>query len=453
MNKPLNILFHTHRYPPTYMAGGELMVHRIMRYLKEVCGHNIKVITMNGESATFEGIDVLRYCNNKELKGIDAERDAYLWADVCFAHLSSFRRAATNRRKYGVPLVTVVHNPPQIEREGMNPNNADLALFNAEWCKKRSRWGGESVVVTPPMVYSEWQPNETKGDCITLINLNHNKGGELLERLAKAMPDRKFLAVIGSYGPQLIDPLKRLKNVEIHPHTQDIRSIYKRSRIVLMPSDLETWGMVASESMACGVPVIVSPTEGLMENCAGAGIYANRNDLNTWINAIKSLDDEDFYNHQTQLCRQRFAELCGQGYLKALDEALKEVIRLKGIKKKPVLTVNYTKGTEMSRIEMIALRSFVGAEGTIRKGQKFFAASSMRAEQIAAKGNAKYVERTAQHEAAEKKIIAPSEIAVAEVQEVKSENPQSLAVTTAQSTDDAAEAGDDKPAKKKKSKK
>lgn len=429
------------------MAGGELMVHRILRYLKEVGGHNIKVITMNGESATFEGIDVLRYCNNKEVNGPLEEALAYKWADIQLAHLSSFRRAAGMRRRHGVPLVAVVHNPPQIEREGMNQNSADMALFNAEWCKNMSKWHGKGVVVTPPMFYDDWQPNEVAGDCITLINLNENKGGAILEQLAKAMPDRKFLAVMGSYGPQLDRALSRLPNVEIHQHTTDIRGVYKRSRIVLMPSDLETWGMVASEAMACAVPVIVSPTLGLMENTDFAGLYADRNKIEEWVKLIKMLDDEKAYKNQQRLCRERFKELCADHYLKQLDVALQEVIESKG--KRAVAQTNQIEVRKMTTgIKMIALRSFVGQEGTIRKNSEFIVGTETRAAQLAGKGTARFVARTQANVDAEKKVMAPSVTAVAEVKETKSENPKANpAATTAKNTKAAAKAEKPKKAK------
>ncbi|MFI1769152.1 glycosyltransferase family 4 protein [Streptomyces sp. NPDC020800] len=58
--------------------------------------------------------------------------------------------------------------------------------------------------------------------------------------------------------------------------------VYSRSRVMLMPSLYESWGRVAVEAFASGIPVIAHPTPGLVESLGEAGIFAYRDDLNAW---------------------------------------------------------------------------------------------------------------------------------------------------------------------------
>ena len=75
--------------------------------------------------------------------------------------------------------------------------------------------------------------------------------------------------------------------------------VYAKSKIVLMPSTYETFGMVAAEAIVSGIPVLATPTAGLKENLGDAGVYARRgsNEITRWTDALnKLLNDKDFYN-------------------------------------------------------------------------------------------------------------------------------------------------------------
>jgi len=76
--------------------------------------------------------------------------------------------------------------------------------------------------------------------------------------------------------------------------------------VVIMPSELETWGRTAVEAMSSGIPVLASPTPGLRECCGGAAVYVPRDDLEGWIGALRRLkEDRKYYNTRSKVALER----------------------------------------------------------------------------------------------------------------------------------------------------
>jgi glycosyltransferase involved in cell wall biosynthesis len=143
-----------------------------------------------------------------------------------------------------------------------------------------------------------------RGDCITLVNANQNKGVAQFIDMAKRMPDRQFLGVIPYYGELTLPPAPN--NIEWIPFDDDIRTILKRTRVLVVPSYYESFGRIAFEAMYNGIPVVYSKpaskskypggsTEGMEEWIKPAGISCDREKIEEWEGAIKILDDEDVY--------------------------------------------------------------------------------------------------------------------------------------------------------------
>jgi hypothetical protein len=168
-------------------------------------------------------------------------------------------------------------------------------------------------VVRPLMQESKVRMDvQPQGDSITLVNANVNKGVHQFIEIAKRMPSRKFLAVRPYYGELWVPPSP--SNIEWVPFDDDIRTILKRTRILLFPSKYESFGRIAVEAMYNGIPVIyskpgpvvklntVGSTEGVEEWIVPAGIGCMRDVPEEWVAAIESLDDPEVYSQrQTQV--------------------------------------------------------------------------------------------------------------------------------------------------------
>ena len=188
----------------------------------------------------------------------------------------------------GVPSVRMVHGQPDIgQLEG-----AALVVFNSETSRALVDWTGPAVVCRPVTWPDEHRVTAT-GDRWAQVNLSPAKGGELFRLIVTSLPDVKFLAVRGGYGGQVMPT--RSANVEIMAMTGEMRDVWSRARGLLMPSESETWGMVAVEAAVNGLPVIAHPCAGIIEALGDAPVYVDRDDLAGWRAAIRELDDPVSY--------------------------------------------------------------------------------------------------------------------------------------------------------------
>jgi glycosyltransferase involved in cell wall biosynthesis len=71
-----------------------------------------------------------------------------------------------------------------------------------------------------------------------------------------------------------------------------LASVYRRSAVVLMPSEREGFGLPVLEAMACGTPVVASDVEALREVGGFAASYCPVGDVDAWHRTVVRLLDE-----------------------------------------------------------------------------------------------------------------------------------------------------------------
>jgi len=288
--RKLNILWSIHLYFPKHGSGAEAMARNINRYLKAQ-GHDIKVLLQQAnqykitEMYEYEGVDVFP----PDDYIIDR---LFTWADVVISHLDYNKWTSHQCEKYGKKFVHIVHNDINYPSVADSPIPVHV-VYNSKWCAEKLNYNHKSIIFPPPL--NEWVKVEPKkGEYITLVNLNQNKGARYFYSLAKKLPKYNFLGVKGSYDNQYIE---NVPNVKVIPNTPDIREVYKVTKILLVASHYESWGMVAAEGMANGIPVIYNPTPGLIENVGDAGICIDRRETAKWVKEItKLMTDQEYYD-------------------------------------------------------------------------------------------------------------------------------------------------------------
>lgn len=338
----MRILASVHLFLPRHNCGSEAMLFHILKYLQSK-GHHCRVLLHQDKDIQtpyeYDGIEVFG-------SRVAQRVDAYQWADVVITHLDFTQFTIAMCMQAKRPLVHMIHNDItyfSIENAGRGQH----IVYNSEWCREKIGYRWPSMVLHPPCNTSYYNVNDdpSKNEYITLINMNERKGGYRLKEIAEAMPDRKFIGVVGSYDNAGLLGLEQHQiiammppNVKIVPNSPDILSVYRQTRVLIMPSDYESWGRTATEAMCNGIPVICTPTDGLRENCGPAAIYVGSPISNSepgaaavdtgtvaqWVAAIKKLDAPKTYQKYSLLCRSRAQELDPVKELERFEQFLTE---------------------------------------------------------------------------------------------------------------------------------
>jgi glycosyltransferase involved in cell wall biosynthesis len=314
----MKILAVTEKYLPDYNAGSELMMHDILIGLQKL-GNEVVVVCEKPTKKVVDGIPIYSYDSPK----VNTLAKS---SDVIITHLKATAAAYYMKQRYNIPMAMIVHNNRKLEYNKIFKSRSDLLIFNSQWLSNESKSNIKSIIVNPPLIAKKYK-TKSVDNYITLINVNKEKGGELFWKLAKKMPYRKFLAVVGAYGDQIV-PRSVPKNVTIQRHTPDMKKVYAKTKILLIPSVYETWGKVGLEAACSGIPSIAHPTEGLQESLGKSGIFVDRNKIDQYKETIDILMDNDrLYKKYSTKSLQRSKDIAARfdQQIVMLNQALKNI--------------------------------------------------------------------------------------------------------------------------------
>jgi glycosyltransferase involved in cell wall biosynthesis len=301
----MRVAVHVHFYVPYRNAGSETMLHAMVKELISA-GHTVQVYaTVMPEAPPvyqYEGVDVL------VTNIIYARQNIEAWKpDVIISHHDNVYRAKNIAAKRGIPFVFICHNDLSGIQQTLDIE-PEFVVFNSEWLMQKLKRPGMAHIIVHPPVFAE-QHRTSPGSKVTLVNLNANKGSGIFYELARRMPDVEFLAVEGGHGDQ-IKPPPHLNNVEFVPHTDKMKEkVWSKTKILLMPSVYESYGMAGVEANASGIPVICHPTPGLKESQGPFGLFVDRDDTDRYESEIRRLLKPKEWEAASVLALKRSAEL------------------------------------------------------------------------------------------------------------------------------------------------
>lgn len=288
----MRVLAMLHAYVPTHGAGAEGMAHAMLRHLVH-SGHDVDVILSRVDPTvpddyTYDGVRVHAHAGKSQtpswLSGPNAPH-------VIVTHLENTPRAAVLGKMFSIPVVQLLHNTRPETMTSTVQHQFAMLVCNTQWMAReyQAYWAAQVdpvpearlICVRPPVAIEDYATKP--GNKVTLINLTVAKGAHVFYELARRLPHLRFLGVRGAYGIQTVRT--DLPNVEIAGHvlSHDMAAkVYARSKVVLMPSDYESYGRVAAEASCSGIPVIAHPTDGLREALGDAGLFHDRDDIDAW---------------------------------------------------------------------------------------------------------------------------------------------------------------------------
>ena len=212
-------------------------------------------------------------------------------------------------------------------------SDAIVAISEAEADTVRRRLGGSSdrIAVVPPGVDgtlfrpSRHAPRPGRGYAIVAARLQPLKGLDLAIEAIAAVPApiRPQLVIAGDASSDFdgyVDELRAL--AARHGVADDVRfvgpqsrvklaTLLREARVVLVPSHSETYGLVALEAAASGVPVVAAGSGGLREAVVhgSTGIIVESRDPAAWGSAVAQVLADSEFAHTLSLAARHRAEL------------------------------------------------------------------------------------------------------------------------------------------------
>jgi glycosyltransferase involved in cell wall biosynthesis len=313
----MRILAFVHLYLPETRGGAEVMLHSILTELVSR-GHEVWVGATKardkGQVETVDGVHVV--------SGFPAEELLELGWDRVLSHLTEASRVTTWARSKGIHSTQIVHSDHSWIRLNL-ATKPDLVVYNTEWLSRSMSpfFKGPSLVLHPPVFPERFRTEP--GDMVTLVNPLPEKGAEIFYDLADRLPDQDFLVVEGGYERERQVYIEK-PNVMFQTNTKDMKNrVYRKTRILLMPSSYESYGMTAVEACVSGIPVVASPTPGLVESLHTAGFHVDLEDREEWYRIVKELlTSEDAWKEASDRAIERAARLSSREELDRCVEAI-----------------------------------------------------------------------------------------------------------------------------------
>lgn len=257
----MKIIVFTLDYPPHRVIGAELAVHRLVKRLQGA-GHTVEVRILADSQARHDGVTARPHNTTP------------LWnADVVITNATLGTRARNVWPH--TPLVLWAHNNQVTPLLDVKESNPEVLVSNTRHMRDvfMSVNGQDSMVLYPipdPQIQRLTDP----GNAVTLINGSREKGGKIVAEVAPLLPNVHFLVVRGGHGPQVA---QTAPNVEIVDHQSDLDAVWARTRVLIVPSHLESYSMVGFEALQRGIPVIGRALPGVVEALGGETWVRSRN--------------------------------------------------------------------------------------------------------------------------------------------------------------------------------
>ena len=293
----MTVVALSHGYPPLWNMGGEVSLHRSMVAIK-----GQRVVLTNTEAQYYiDGIQVTQIntpdvLNIRANPGPIATQLKDLNARVVIGQNELSVPGVVAANSIGAVSIVNVHTPPKygkLIRQAVV--SADYAVYNTTTSAKQ--WGEPEALVLHPPISDLPSNTSTKGDAYTCLSSLRNKGVEVVLYLAEMHPDKRFIIVRSpaepTHGiPDLEDRAARLPNVELHPRVdpKDVYKYLKQTRVLLVPSMYETYGMSAIEAAGYGIPTVHVDTPHVREGIGDAAVLVPALDVERTANGIQLIE-------------------------------------------------------------------------------------------------------------------------------------------------------------------
>lgn len=289
----MKVTAYLYETPPHRYLGADLMMGRLLGALADR-GHEVVIMThVDHGFYVWNGIPV-----------VPRHRTLPHPVDVFVSIPELGRMAASFMPR--APYVAVCHNTGRNTMTGLERLRPQLVVANShQMARELARFA--PLVVHPPIDEDRIRPDIEDRTCITLVNLSPDKGVGVFYDMARRMPEKPFLGVVGGHGRQI---RVRLPNVTTMAQTGSMGLVYARTKVLLFPSVSESYGMVAAEATTLGIPVLATRLPGIEEALGNAGWWIDPRTSDDTEQILRSLMEDDVvYANAVQQAKERGVEL------------------------------------------------------------------------------------------------------------------------------------------------
>jgi glycosyltransferase involved in cell wall biosynthesis len=224
---------------------------------------------------------------------------------------------------------------------------ADLTWYDSIWSQKETQKFagriGKKPRVRYPGIDASFSAEKSVDDKATLERyglepgyvlvigngLPHKNLGVLLE-VAKQIS--RTIVFVGVQDKNRVYWKSRYPNESAtwirHVQNGDLPCLLRAAFCLAQPSTAEGYGYPPLESMACGVPAIVSNIPVLFETTGSIALYAHPHDPRSWIESLDALEKNEFHKAQAEKGLKWVEPLKGlkgwQGHISDMEELLAE---------------------------------------------------------------------------------------------------------------------------------
>ncbi|MGO4104750.1 glycosyltransferase [Leifsonia sp. YAF41] len=245
--------------------------------------------------------------------------------------------------RLGGPEARITVVPPGVDGVLFHPADVDAGAGAASVGAGAASVGAGAGEFTADLIHNLAGPAEDRGYVVVAARLQPLKGIDLAIEAIAAVPDalRPDLLVSGDASADFdgyIDELNELATqlgVVEHVHfigpqsRVDLARLFRGARIVLVPSHSETYGLVALEAAASGVPVVAAASGGLREAVVDGvtGMVVDSRDPAVWAAAMADiLSNPETARHLSVAARERAERFSWESSAEALLEVYRGLL-------------------------------------------------------------------------------------------------------------------------------
>lgn len=169
-------------------------------------------------------------------------------------------------------------------------NIADEVIANSNYTADRyaDRYPSLNPDVVYPFVSADDYQISAKGEKILHYAPNYEKGIDITLNIAENMPEQDFIVVGIKANEEVYKKMEEFPNVEYVGYVDDMREIYRCTKLVLYPSRWdEPFGRIPIEAGINGIPTICSGSGGLKESVGHDELIVESNHSEDYISRIE----------------------------------------------------------------------------------------------------------------------------------------------------------------------